>query len=171
MLKRIIISIILAPAYENNLFIIPVIATEIVFSIARYIIQSPESKFEILGMFGESLSFVICYLLLFLVMDAGVNTIFISVLIFLLIVYLAYDLTTIYLESRNEYLMEEVEQNHSEEGIKASKIHGNKYGSKIEGSRQGSKIIPSRLQNGSRLDIGDRNENTKYSAISPDNFE
>ena len=104
-------------------------------------------------------------------MDAGVNTIFISVFVFAFIVYLAYDLTTIYLESRNEYLIEEVEETHSEQAIKASKINANRYGSKIEGSRQGSKIIPSRLENGSRLDIGDRNENTKYSAISPDNFE
>ena len=102
-----------------------------------------------------------CYLLLFLVMDAGVNTIFISVIIFAFIVYLAYDLTTIYLESRNEYLIEEVEDTHSEQAIKASKInpqrYGSRQGSRIEGSRQGSKIIPSRLENGSRLDIGDRN--------------
>lgn len=45
MLKRMIIAIVLAPAYENNLFIIPVLATEVAFSIARYLIENPETKF------------------------------------------------------------------------------------------------------------------------------
>lgn len=47
-------------------------------------------------------------MLLFFCVDAGVNTIILSIFIFVFIVYLAYDLTTLYLESRNEFPEEEV---------------------------------------------------------------
>jgi len=40
-------------------------------------------------------------------MDAGVNTIIISIFMFVLIVILAYDLTDVYLESQNEWLLED----------------------------------------------------------------
>ena len=40
---------------------------------------------------------------MFLCIDTGVNTVIVSVIIFILIGYLAYDLTNIYLEFRNEY--------------------------------------------------------------------
>jgi hypothetical protein len=46
---------------------------------------------------GECISFIGCYLLLYLVDDAGVITIILSIFIFIFIVYLAYDLTTLYL--------------------------------------------------------------------------
>ena len=45
----------------------------------------------------------LCYILLYLSIDAGVNAVIISIVVFVFIVYLAYDLTTIYLESRDEY--------------------------------------------------------------------
>ena len=41
--------------------------------------------------------------MMFLVLDAGVNTIIISIIVFFFIVALAYDLTTVYLESKHEY--------------------------------------------------------------------
>ena len=46
---------------------------------------------------------------MFLCLDAGVNTIFISAIVFVFVVVLAYDLTTIYLESKHEYLEEDVD--------------------------------------------------------------
>ena len=105
-----------------------------------------------------------CYILMFLVLDAGVNTIIVSIVVFAFIVYLAYDLTTIYLESRNEYELEEVEAV-EEVPIKPSKLQ-NRYESKIEGSRQGSKLHPSRLDNGSRMEYGmEKSERSRFSAI------
>jgi hypothetical protein len=76
-------------------------------------------------------------------MDAGVNTIMISVIVFCWIVLLAYDLTTIYLESRYEYLMEQVnaESEPSEKVFMTSKIQQSKMASRIEaGSKQGSRL-------------------------------
>lgn len=43
---------------------------------------------------------------MFLSLDSGVNTIIISIIIFVIIVFLAYDLSELYLESRNEFLDE-----------------------------------------------------------------
>ena len=52
MLKRILIAIVLAPAYGNNLFILPVLVIELIFAIARISIESPDTKFEVIGMLG-----------------------------------------------------------------------------------------------------------------------
>jgi len=49
------------------------------------------------------------YLILWLSLDAGVNTIIISIFMFILIVAIAHDLTDVYLESRNEWEVEEEE--------------------------------------------------------------
>jgi hypothetical protein len=60
------------------------------------------------------------YLLLFLCVDAGINTVIISILMFILIVVLAHDLTDVYLESQNEWLVEESEEDEdSQKMVKA----------------------------------------------------
>jgi hypothetical protein len=60
------------------------------------------------------------YLLLFLCIDAGINTVIISILMFILIVLLAHDLTDVYLESQNEWLVEENEEDEdSQKMVKA----------------------------------------------------
>lgn len=58
---------------------------------------------EKVSVLGESALFFGSYFLLYFCLDAGVNTIVLSILVFVFIVYLAYDLTTLYLESRNEF--------------------------------------------------------------------
>jgi hypothetical protein len=58
----------------------------------------------------EGLLHIAAYLLLFLSLDAGVNTIIISIIIFVMIVVLSYSLTEIYLESQNEWLVEEKDE-------------------------------------------------------------
>ena len=53
-------------------------------------------------------------------MDAGINTVIISILMFILIVVLAHDLTDVYLESQNEWLVEESEEDEdSQKMVKA----------------------------------------------------
>ena len=47
---------------------------------------------------------------MFLSLDPGVNTIIISIIIFVLIVILSYSLTNIYLESQNEWLVEDADE-------------------------------------------------------------
>ena len=46
---------------------------------------------------------IACYLLMFLSLDAGVNTIIVSIFIFVMIVVLSYALTEVYLESQLEW--------------------------------------------------------------------
>jgi hypothetical protein len=60
------------------------------------------------------------YLLLFLCIDAGINTVIISIMMYILIVLLAHDLTDVYLESQNEWLVEENEEDEdSQKMVKA----------------------------------------------------
>ena len=54
-------------------------------------------------MLAECLLHIVVYLLCFLSLDAGTNTIIISVIIFIMTVVLAYGLTEVYLESQNEW--------------------------------------------------------------------
>lgn len=72
---------------------------------------------EIFSIIGESVVLMIGYFLLFLCLDAGVNAIFITIIIFLFVVYLAFDLTTIYLEYKQEYLYEELEREYQKSKI------------------------------------------------------
>jgi hypothetical protein len=59
------------------------------------------------------------YLLLWFCLDAGVNTIIISIVMFILIVTLAHDLTEVYLESRNEWEVEDEADTGSQNMAKA----------------------------------------------------
>jgi hypothetical protein len=102
MYKRIIVATILAASYMDDKMLAPLCVTEAVFLFCRYIIESPEKK-QLLGMMVfESLLHITVYLLGYLSQSAGINTILISVIIFILIVVLAYGLTEVYLESQNE---------------------------------------------------------------------
>ena len=62
------------------------------------------------------------YMFMFLCLDAGVNTIFISGIVFVFVVFLAYDLMNVYLESKHEYLEEEVDTTEYGSHIKAAKV-------------------------------------------------
>lgn len=44
MLKRILIAAILAPAYQNQLYLIPLVLLELVFLIVRFLMETPERK-------------------------------------------------------------------------------------------------------------------------------
>ena len=93
MYKRIIIATILAAAYQKKVMLAPLLCTELVFVIVRYVLEQPEKKKQLWMLFIETMIHVASYLLLFLSMDAGVNTVIISIFIFVLIVVLAYALT------------------------------------------------------------------------------
>jgi hypothetical protein len=69
--------------------------------------EVPERKREKYYLALEYMIYMGIYLLLWLCLDAGINTIVISVLMFIIIVSLAHDLTEVYLESRNEWEVED----------------------------------------------------------------
>ena len=76
---------------------------EVVFCVVRYVIERPEKSRYVWTIIIESLLHIGAYLLMYLSLDAGVNTIIISIIIFIMIVVLSYSLTEIYLESQNEW--------------------------------------------------------------------
>ncbi len=121
MAKRIVLATILAGSYLNYSMLAPLVIMETVFVLLRFVMEAPEKSSEKMFLIGEWLVHVAVYILLFLVTNAGVNTIIISTVIFVMIVVLAHDLTEVYLESQNEWLFEEEEQKQLDEDmIKAS---------------------------------------------------
>ena len=44
-LKRVLLGVMLAPAYENSVFIAPVLILEVAFGIARFFIENPDTAF------------------------------------------------------------------------------------------------------------------------------
>lgn len=97
MMKRFILAVILMSAYQQYIFILPLLVFEIIFFILRFIIEKPDTTKEKITMLLETVFLIGSYLLMFLCIDAGVNTIIISIIVFIFIVMLGYDLTTIYL--------------------------------------------------------------------------
>lgn len=87
----------------------PLILIELVFAISRYLMERPEKARDKYFLIMEELMIISTYLLLWLSLDAGTNTIIISIFMFILIVAIAHDLTDVYLESRNEWEVEEEE--------------------------------------------------------------
>jgi hypothetical protein len=75
----------------------PLIILEVVFVIFRYILEMPDRSLHVFVMLLEGMLHIGTYLLLFLVLDAGMNTIVISIIIFIMIVVLSYGLTNVYL--------------------------------------------------------------------------
>ncbi len=57
----------------------------------------PDRSLHVFVMLLEGMLHIGTYLLLFLVLDAGMNTIVISIIIFIMIVVLSYGLTNVYL--------------------------------------------------------------------------
>ena len=107
MFKRVLIAVILPAAFDDLRIIAPLLILELVFVVLRYVIERPElakEKISILVEFGAAL---LCYLLLFFCTNSGVNTIIISVVMFFYIVILMSDFMEVYLESRNEWEVEE----------------------------------------------------------------
>lgn len=70
----------------------------------------------------ESALHIAAYLLMFLCPDVGVNTIIISIIVFVLIVVLAQNLSEVYLESQNEWLVEEPDDMSSGASFAAAEI-------------------------------------------------
>ncbi len=103
MIKRILIATILAASYTNDKMVAPIVLLEVVFFIFRFILEKPDKKRLIIMIVLESLLHIATYLLLYLILDAGTNTIIISIIIFIMIVVLSYGLTNLYLESQNEW--------------------------------------------------------------------
>lgn len=114
MLKRLLLALFLALSYQNTLYLLPILLIELAFIILRFIFEVPDQKFNKITIVAEEVVFGLSYILLFLSVDAGVNSLIISIVVFIFIVYLAYDLTTIYLESRNEFPYEDLENDFEE---------------------------------------------------------
>ena len=103
MLKRFSLCLCLAFSYNINLVVIAVVGVELLFIILRFKVENPGKGPQKGTIVGEAVFLCGAYLLLFLCLDSGVNTVIISSIIFIFMVYLSYDLTTIYLESRDEF--------------------------------------------------------------------
>lgn len=103
MCKRILLATILAASYLDKDMMAPLLLLETVFTVFRFFMESPERRREQIMLIIEWLLYIGVYLLLWLCLDAGVNTIIISIVMFILIVVLAHDLTEVYLESQNEW--------------------------------------------------------------------
>lgn len=69
----------------------------------RFVIEKPHLKREKLSIIIEFGAALLVYLLLFLCTNAGVNTIIISIVIFIFTVALMSDFMELYLESQNEW--------------------------------------------------------------------
>lgn len=131
MLKRFLLALFLALAYDRLVYLLPVLLLSLLFVVLRLVFEEPENKYRKATIVVEELAFACAYLLLFLCVDGGVNSIIISVLVFVFIVYLAYDLTTVYLESRDEYPEDELvlsyEEEQSQKADRARAISGGNF--------------------------------------------
>jgi hypothetical protein len=103
MFKRLAVALILVNAYQVEGFLALLIALEVVLLLIRYLIEKPRMLREKVYMLVETILFIIAYFLLFLVRVPGVNVLIITVIIFVLLLFLIADLMDVYLESRNEY--------------------------------------------------------------------
>ena len=121
MYKRIVVAAILAATHWDDRMLAPLLISEAVFCLVRYIIESPEKRKFIWIMLGECLLHIVVYLMCFLSLDAGTNTILISVIIFILIVVLAYGLTEVYLQSQNQWEVEEKGDEEDDEIVAAER--------------------------------------------------
>lgn len=97
MVKRFLLALVLMGAYNNLNFMIPVLALELIFGGLRLIVEEPETKMEKIIILIETGLFIAAHLLLFLCLDAGVNTILLSIIVFIFIAALAFDLSVAYL--------------------------------------------------------------------------
>jgi hypothetical protein len=133
MVKRILLATILAASYQKTSMIAPLLILETVFTIFRYFMEMPERSREKYYLVLEYLIYVGVYLLLWLSFNAGVNTIIISIFMFILIVSLAHDLTDVYLESQNEWEEEAEEEEGSENMAKAqAEVDAPKHSSLVQ---------------------------------------
>ena len=97
MFKRVLIAVILPAAFDDLRIMAPLLILELVFVVLRFLVERPElakEKISILVEFGAAL---LCYLLMFLCTNSGVNTIIISIVIFFYIVILMSDFMNVYL--------------------------------------------------------------------------
>lgn len=101
MFKRLAIALILVDAYLIEGYLALLIALEVVLTLIRYAIEKPRLLREKIFMFVEALCFILAYFLLFLVTVTGVNVLIITVIIFVMLLFLVADLMDVYLESRN----------------------------------------------------------------------
>jgi hypothetical protein len=101
MFKRLSIALILVDAYDNRGYLALLIAFEILFGILRYALERPRLLRDKLYLLAEGLLFILGYFLMFLVTVTGVNVIIITLIVFVLLLFLIADLLDTYLESRN----------------------------------------------------------------------
>lgn len=101
MFKRLAIALILVNAYKIEGFLGLLIAFQLLFTLARFLIEKPRLLREKVYTLVEALLFILSYFLLFLVLVPGVNVLIITVIIFTLLLFLVSDLMDVYLQSRN----------------------------------------------------------------------
>lgn len=104
MIKRITFACVLSASYQKVEFMGILIALEIVFTVARYVIEKPPTSREVVILMCEEVTMMIGYFILYFTTNSSVVAVIISLYIYLLIMALVSDLLDLYLSSNNSYI-------------------------------------------------------------------
>ncbi len=99
MLKRILIAIVVAASYREEENVAGILAIEIVFTVLRYLVEEPEGTVEKLTILVEFIAIILCYMLMYLTTVSAAVTCVCSLVVFVFLTALAYDLVELYLNS------------------------------------------------------------------------
>lgn len=104
MIKKLALAATLVGAvYDKHGYLAIVLGIQLVFVIARFIIERPKTKMEKAIIIIEWLLFSLAYVLMFLVLVTGITAFLCMAIIFVMIVLLVSDLMDVYLNSQSQY--------------------------------------------------------------------
>lgn len=104
MFKKILIAAILSAAvYNKHGYLAIILGLELVFTIARFCIERPNTKLQKVFIIAEWLLFSLAYVLMFLVFVTGVTAFLCMAIVFVMIVILMSDLMDVYLGSDSQF--------------------------------------------------------------------
>lgn len=114
--KRIAVAVILAAStYEtiakssrdgvigNKAVVIALIATELIFMVLRFILESPYLRRQKFYILAEAIAIIAAYLIMYFWNDTGVISIYVSIVLFLFILLFIEDLIDVYNDSRDQF--------------------------------------------------------------------
>ncbi len=104
MFKKLIIAAILAAAvYHKYGYLAILLGAELVFSVARYLIEKPKTLWERIFILIEWIIISIAYVLMFVVRVTGVTAFICTAIVFIMLVLLMSDLMDTYLGSETQF--------------------------------------------------------------------
>lgn len=104
MMKKLIIAAILAAAvYNKHGYLAVIIGLETIFTITRFCLERPKSKFEKVVIIIEWLVFILAYVLMFVLFVTGVTAFLCTAIVFFMIVLLVSDILDVYMNSEAQF--------------------------------------------------------------------